>query len=215
MIATPLVTIGVAGFGRELLDVIDATNEAVPEPVWELTGVLDDAPSRSDLGSIDRRGLRYLGSVEQWLAKSPPMHFIVGVGNPSARRRLAMLFERRGHRPAAVCHPTATLGFGAVCAPGSVICAGAQISTNVSLGPHTHVNPNATIGHDTVLGAYVSVNPGAVISGACELDEACLIGAGAVVLQGLRIGAEATVGAAACVTRHVEPSSIVKGVPAR
>ena len=215
MTAAPLVTVGAAGFGRELLDVVDAVNKASAETVWELTGVLDDAPSDSDLDNIDRRGLPFLGPVEPWVASHSSTHFAVGVGSPSVRRRLARLFEHHGHRPATVCHPTATFGFDAVCAPGTVICAGVQISTNVHLGPHTHVNPNATIGHDSVLGAYVSVNPGAVISGACDLEEACLIGAGAVVLQGLRIGAEAIVGAAACVTGPVDPGSVVKVVPAR
>ena len=41
------------------------------------------------------------------------------------------------------------------------------------------------------------------------------IGSGAVILGGITIGAGALVGAGAVVTRDVQPSAVIVGVPAR
>ena len=101
-----------------------------------------------------------------------------------------------------------------VWADGVVVCGGgAHVSTNVRLGRHVHVNPNATIGHDSILESFVSVNPAAIISGDVHVRSRTLIGAGAIVLQGLSIGAGTTVGAGAVVTRTVPDGVVVKGVP--
>ncbi len=66
-------------------------------------------------------------------------------------------------------HPSVTMGAEVTVGAGSVLCAGARITTNIVLGRHVHVNLNATIGHDTVVGDYVSLNPLASISGDCVL----------------------------------------------
>jgi hypothetical protein len=209
------VVIGAAGFGREVLDVLDAVLLSGARPGLQLAGVLDDDPSEADLARLRRRGAGYLGTVAQWLERGDDTTFVVGIGHPQVRRRIAERCEQHGRTALDLVHPSATFGFGVDRAPGVVVCAGVQVSNEVRLGRHCHLNPNVTVGHDTQLAPYVSINPGAVVSGACRLAEASLIGAGAVVLQGRTVGAGAVVGAAACVTHDVPPLATVKGVPAR
>lgn len=216
-----LVVVGASGFGRETIDVIAAVNARSPEPVFDVVGVLDDLPSVENLARLERRSVRYLGPMEQWfeamtgveVAERPA--YVVGIGSPLVRSRLAARFEAAGLRSASVIHPTAVIGTNVHLGEGAVVCAGAILSTEVVLGAHCHVNPGAVIGHDTVLGDFVSVNPSATISGAVRISDRTLVGAGSVVLQGLRVGTDVTIGAAACVTRHVPDGVVVKGVPGR
>jgi sugar O-acyltransferase (sialic acid O-acetyltransferase NeuD family) len=211
----PLVVVGAGGFGRETLDAVAAVNEGADTPPFQLLGVLDDGPAERHLQRLERRGVRHLGSVHQWLARERSGAYVIAVGAPAVRRRLAEDFERRGWEAVTVVHPAATVGSQTCVGPGVIVCAGAQVSTNVQLGAHVHLNPNATVGHDSVLEDFVSVNPAAVVSGECHIGSGALLGAGSVVLQGLEVGTAATVGASACVTRNVKPGSVVVGVPAR
>ena len=210
-----LIIVGAGGFGRETLDVVEAVNRAGEHPAFTVVGVLDDAPAQLALDRLASRGIAFLGDIEAWLSGGEPGQYIIAIGNPRARAQVAERFREAGRDAATVIHPAATVGSGGSIAPGAVVCAGAQISTNVVLGRHVHVNPNATIGHDAVLADFVSINPGAIISGEVSVGEQTLVGAGAVVLQGLALGPGCTVGASACVTHDVGENKTVKGVPAR
>lgn len=210
-----LVVVGAGGFGRETLDVVEALGETAGTPPFELLGVLDDAPRPENLARLEALGAAYLGTVSAWLATGETAAFVVAIGSPAVRATVAARLEEAGLAAATLVHPRAGLGRATTLAPGTVVCAGAQISTNVTLGRHVHVNPNATIGHDSTLADHVSINPGAIVSGDVVVEEGVLVGAGAVILQGLAVGAGSLVGAAACVVRDVPPGATVKGVPAR
>lgn len=212
--AEPLVILGAGGFGRETADVVEAVN-AAGKPAFDLLGVVDDNPSAENRQRLTQRGIDYLGTTADLIARKDSPHFVVGIGNPEIRRAIAETLEAAGLRPATLIHPTATLGSQVTVGAGTVICAGARITTNIRLGRHVHVNPNCTIGHDTVLEDYVSMNPASSISGDCFVRQGALIGVAAVVLNQLTVGAGAVVGGSACVVREVPAGVVVKGVPAR
>lgn len=213
---TPILIVGAGGFGRETIDVLEALNQGPEGPSYSLTGIADDSPSANDLDLLLKRGVNYLGTINDVLrASNRDVRYLIGIGSPSAREKIDRLFRSSGFFPGTAIHPTAVIGSCFQAAPGTVICAGAQISTNVRLGAHVHINPGAIVGHDAVLSDYVSINPGAIVSGHVNVHSQALLGAGSIVLQGLAVGEGTLVGAGAVVVKDVSAWSVVKGVPAR
>ena len=88
---------------------------------------------------------------------------------------------------------------------GTVVAAGARLTTGIAVGRHGYVGPNATIGHDCVLEDYVTVLPGATVSGNVHLGAGVSVGTGANIRQGVSVGEGATVGAGAVVLTDVPP----------
>lgn len=215
LVPEDIAIVGAGGFGRETLDVIEAINTAAGNLTWRVLGVVDDDPSWASRERLAARGVPYLGRVSDHRATLAGASYVVAIGAPAVRRRLVDLIDQWGARAATLVHPSATIGSQVTIEPGTVVCSGVQVSTNVRLRKHVHLNPGAIIGHDTVIENYVSVNPGSVISGDVTLREGVLVGAGAVVLQKLVVGIDAVVGASACVTRDVADRATVTGVPAR
>ena len=210
-----IVLIGASGLGREFADVILSINEQLSDQEsWELCGVYDDSPSEVNLERLKNRSLAYLGPIP---TATPPTatYFVVGIGDPGIRRRIAVRLTDLGYRPATLIHPSVTVGSECSIGDGVVMRPGVRVGTNITIGNHVHLNTGVLIGHDAVLEDYVSINPGAILAGETTIGEGSLVGAGAVILQGRRIGEDSTVAASACVTRDVMQASTVKGIPAR
>lgn len=210
----PLVIVGAGGFGREVLDVVEAINAV--SPTHEVLGFVDDAITEMNLERITSRGARHLGGVADHLeGPHARVSYVIGIGGTATRRSLAARFDAAGAEAATLVHPASTQGSAVTIGPGSVICAGVRLTTNIDIGRHVHINLNATVGHDTTIGDVVSLNPLVSISGDCHLEEGVLVGVAGVVLNGLRVGADAVVGGSACAVRDVPPATTVVGVPAK
>lgn len=204
--AERVVIVGAGGHGREVLDVLEAITTTGRDTI-EVLGFVDD-------GEVDESVLRLplLGSVDA-LADLADVHVVLGIGDPRVRAHVA---ERITAPPAPpIVHPLASAGSSCELGPGSVVAAGARITTNVRIGRHCYVGPNATIGHDTVLEDFATLYPGAVVSGSVTVGTAATIGAAASVRQGLSVGARALVGMGAAATHDVAAATTVVGVPAR
>ncbi|MCW2738299.1 acetyltransferase [Nocardioides sp.] len=210
-----LVIVGAGGFGRETADVVEAINVTAASPLWRLLGVVDDSLSPASASRVQAQSLQYLGSLDDLIKLDVRPRYVVGIGSPTVRRRIAERLDAAGFAAATLIHPQATIGSLVTIGSGSVVCAGARVTTNIQLGRHVHLNPNVTIGHDTTLGDFVSMNPASSISGDCVIEDEVLVDVGAVVLNQLVVGRGALVGAAACVVRNVLAGSTVKGVPAK
>ena len=211
----PLVIIGAGGFGREVADVVGAINSLDTTLKWQLVGVIDDAPSEDNLARLNQRSIAYLGTTADLVSASERPRFVIAVGNPATRRAIADTLEAEGFAAATLVHPEATLGSEVSVGPGSVICAGARLTTNISIGRHVHLNLNSTVGHDSVVKDFVSVNPLASISGDCVIEDEVLVGVCASIINQVTVHTGATVGGGACAVRDVPAGATVVGIPAK
>lgn len=211
----PVVVVGAGGFGRETIDIVEALNRENGDDALKLLGVLDDGPASVNLERLAARNVPYLGGIASWIDSGEQAQYLLAVSGPAVRRKLVSYFDDAGCMSAGVVHPDAVIGSCDVIGRGAIICAGARVTTNVTLGAFVHLNLNTVVGHDTVLGDYVTVNPTAVICGDCTVGDEVMVGAASVILQGVRVGRKAIVGACACVVRDVGSATVVKGVPAR
>jgi sugar O-acyltransferase (sialic acid O-acetyltransferase NeuD family) len=207
-----LVIVGAGGFGREVADVVSAINAEAQ--TFNLIGFVDDGPSPEDVAQIDRLGIPLVGSVSEVLTR-PASGYVLGIGSGATRRLLDRQFQAAGWTATELVHPLASVGANVVLGPGTILCAGVRLTTNIRLGRHVHVNLNSTIGHDTLLLDYVTVNPLVAISGNVTVGEASMLGTHSAVLQNLTIGRDSVVGGGALVVRCVPDCTVVKGVPAR
>lgn len=205
----PIVIVGAGGFGREVLDVIEAINAAGGN--LEFRGFIDDGPVDEEL--LARRGARLLGTGEA--LREMDVLYVIAIGSGTARRSVAERLVGGASAPVALAHPAATVGGDNRIGPGCILTAGCRVTTNITLGWHVQLHVNCTVGHDSTIGDFVSVFPGATVGGNVTIGRGATIGTGANVLPGVTIGEGAFVGAGAVVTRDVEPGQTVVGSPAR
>lgn len=209
-----LVIVGAGGFGREVLDVVEAINDdhlstrVVP---FEVVGFVDDG--EPDPATLEPYGVPLLGGLSELDRLPDDVGYVVGIGSPSVRRKIDERFW--GRRCPVLVHPSATMGRAVTLGPGSVVCPGVRLTNNIRAGRHVHLNLNTTIGHDARLGDYVTVSPLVAVSGYASLGDEAMIGSGAVINPGAVVGAGATVGSGAVVLGEVPAGVVAVGVPAR
>lgn len=215
-----IVVIGAGGFGRGVVDVIEAINAqastqspAVSAARFDVVGFLDDGSPDPEL--LAPYGLRHLGPTALLATLPDDVGFVIGVANPRARATLDAYGLRLGRGSPVLVHPRATLGRSVTLGPGTIVCAGATFTNHITLGRHVHINMNSTIGHDAVLDDYVTLSPQVAISGNVVAHARAFLGTGAKVNPGLTLGADAVVGTGAVVVRDVDAATAVVGVPAR
>src|SRR5664280_2735031 len=110
----PLVIIGAGGFGREVLDIVEALGRAA----YEFLGFLDDgAPDERLLAA---RSARHLGPLS--LLANVDADYVVAVADPNARRRIDAFADGLGRLAPVLVHPSAYVGSLVTLGPGTVIC---------------------------------------------------------------------------------------------
>lgn len=201
---------GAGGFGREVLQLICDIN--VLQPTWTCVGFIVDSGFTSQ--SLVH-GLPILGGID-WLEANPDIDVVVAVGSSSARFKIAKNIRNRCHNNfATLVHPRAWIGENVEVGAGSIICAGALITTDIEISEHVQVNIGSTIGHDAVLGEFVTLNPSVNVSGNVTLREGVEVGTGSIIIPGCVVGEWSIVGAGSVVTKAIKENCTAVGAPAR
>jgi len=205
-----MLIIGAKGFAKEILQIFsqldkltdlfffDNVTEALPDKLYDQFEILKD-----------------FDQVLCLFAKTDN-NFVLGIGNPKIRFKLAQKFIELGGTLNTLISPKTDIGcFNTFIGTGSTLMTGVVITNDVMLGEGCLINLNCTIGHDVKIGRYTELSPGVHVSGNCSIGEFCTLGTGCVILPKVKIGNNVIVGAGAVVIDSVADDQIVVGVPAR
>jgi sugar O-acyltransferase (sialic acid O-acetyltransferase NeuD family) len=161
--------------------------------------------------------------LEKEIERYADMPFVIGIGQNNIRKAIAVRFQGLLQFSNLI-HPSATFGRGQRkvldSCKGSIVAAGARLTSGIVIGDFCLFNQNVTIAHDCILGSYVHVAPGANLSGNVHLKDGCWVGAGAVVNQGSNtakrvVGENTVLGSGAVVIEDCEADAVYAGVPAK
>lgn len=141
--------------------------------------------------------------------------FVIGVGNPANRKKIADYFLGLGGKLTSFISPAATVSQFAYINDGCVVLHGAIIEAGVTIGEGCLINAGAIITHECSLSAFVEIGPGAVLAGGAVVKSGSFIGSNATVLPRVEIGENVIVGASTLANKNIEDNTVVAGVPAK
>lgn len=205
-----VVIVGGGGFGRELACWLEQTLE---HDAMRIAGFLDDGFA---VGAPVHVAYRYpvLGAIADYVIGEHDL-FVLAIGAPAAKLRIAAELEARGAVFMSVIHPSALLARTAVLGKGVVMCPFSLVSADAEIGNFVALNAYTSIGHDAVVGAGCTLSAHVDITGSVVLGQGVFAGTHAAVLPKVKVGAGATIGAGAIVARNVAAGTTVYAMPAK
>ncbi|BDG07093.1 acetyltransferase [Anaeromyxobacter paludicola] len=144
----------------------------------------------------------------------PGDRFLVAVGDPLLRARLAARLKALELAVATLIHPRAWVAPDALLGEGCLVAPFAFVGPGARLGDHVALNTHASVGHDGSVGDHTVLSPYAVLNGNAAVGDSSFLGTGAAVVPHRRVGRRAQVAAGAVVTRDVPDFALASGNPA-
>ena len=203
-----MIIIGAKGFAKEVLQIFYQKNEL------DNLFFFDDVNSYEDKMLFnDFKIIQDFETVKVILKDNSD--FVLGIGNPINRYKLATKFINIGGILCSTISPFANIGnYNNIIEQGVNIMAGTVITNDITIKEGVLLNLNCTIGHDCHIGKYVEVCPGVHISGNVTIGNFSFIGTGAVILPNTKIGENVIIGAGSVVTKNIPDNILAVGSPA-
>jgi sugar O-acyltransferase (sialic acid O-acetyltransferase NeuD family) len=207
-----LVIFGTGGMAREVHQIVEDINAV--SPTWNFLGFLDGNAAQH---GKEVHGYPVFGGAD-WFSSSSAydIYVVVAIGNTVSRRKVIESIKKQNKASfATLVHPRAWVGSRVDIGEGSIICPGALITTDLTIGSHVIINSGSTIAHDVVIDDFVTIAPAVNVSGSVRMGQGVDLGTGSTVIQGLSIGEWSIVGAGAVVVKDIEPNVTAVGMPAK
>ena len=206
-----LYIIGAGGLGRDALGYARELGRDDNGATFTVAGFLDDRPDA--LAGFDV-GTRVVSSLSNHVVDSSA-RYLIAIGEPRARYRIATQLEAHGATFVTLIHPKAHLAPGATVGRGCIIAPFAFVGPSARIDDHVVINTYASAAHDAQIGKYVVFSPYAGITGTVTVEDGVFFGTHTTVAPGLRIGAWSKLGAGAVALHDMEPGTLAYGTPAR
>jgi sugar O-acyltransferase (sialic acid O-acetyltransferase NeuD family) len=204
-----MVIAGAKGFAKEVCEVLLQLNYS--NPVAFFDNVSMDAPDYL----FDQYPVLQNETQLKAFLQQHGTAFVLGVGNPLVRYKMAALLTAAGGTMEKMISPFAQVGIlGTTVMDGCSIMTGTVITSEVTISEGVLINLNCTVGHNVSIGRYSELSPGVHVSGNTSIGEFSVLGTGVVVIPNVNIGNNVIVAAGSVVTKDVPDNVMVAGVPA-
>jgi sugar O-acyltransferase (sialic acid O-acetyltransferase NeuD family) len=203
-----MLIIGAGGFALECLEIFFQNN--YKKEIYFFDNV------NEFINPFIEKNYKVIRSFEALKKLPTDIEFILGIGNPNARKFLANKLTHEYHlKASSLISEKSIIGKIETVIGNQVnIMSGAVITSQCHILDGALINLNATIGHNSIIEQYAEICPGVNISGNCIVKEGAFIGTGANILPGIIVGKGAVVAAGSVVTKNVIENTMVAGNPA-
>jgi sugar O-acyltransferase (sialic acid O-acetyltransferase NeuD family) len=203
-----LYIVGAGGFGREAY--AWASQHPDCGQRWEIDGFLDDnADALAAYGRFAR-----IHPLTGHLVL-PGNLYVCGLGKPDMKEKLLAPLLAAGAEFPPFIDPSVRLGSRVRLGRGVVLCPGAIITTDVTIGDFVLINLNSTVGHEASVGDWSTLSAQCDVTGGAKIADRVFMGSRATVIPGKSVGSRTVVAAGAVVMTDVPADVIVAGNPAR
>lgn len=199
-----IVIAGAGGFGREALL---WASEAWPDHAAKIVGFLSADPALPV-------PLPILADPAAFVPDSGDA-FLLAIGIPRARRRVAEALLARDAKFLTLVHPTAVVAPSAAIGAGSILCPYSIASDATRLGRFTLMNYHSSLGHDASTGDFSVLSPYATLGGGAAIADDVFLGLHASVGPGKIVGSRSKLSANSAALTDAPADSLVFGVPGR
>lgn len=202
-----VIIVGAGHLGLDVYYLIDEINRK--ERIWNVKGFINDIPV--DLSRY-RLPIGVIGTIDDWQPSADEV-FVMAIGSPIGRERVATKLIARGAVFPAFVSPTARVYETATIGEGSVIFRDCTIGPCATLGKFSCIGHCTTVGFDAHVGDYSNTALRVNIYQDVKIGRRCQIWSHVVVLN--TVGDDAVVGAGSVVIAKVKPGTRVLGNPAK
>ncbi|WP_345811779.1 acetyltransferase [Paraburkholderia sp. PREW-6R] len=200
---------GSGGFGKEVMDFARRQNAVAP--AWSEICFVDDIRAERTWHGAPV----YRFSDPEVATQFDKTEFVIALGEPAAREKLAQKLRDAGARLGRVIDPSALVADTARLGEGVIVCASSLVSSDARVGDHACVNSMSIVGHDVQVGEYAVISSMVNIGGATVIGAGTYVGMGALIRERLSVGANSIIGMGSVVHSDIPDDVIALGNPAR
>jgi len=201
-----LCIIGAGGFGREVLSSFKETFLLLGKQIEKEVVFMDDDPK---FRNTEVLGIPVISTTE---FNPSEYDVVIAVGDSNIRKKIVEELPKETTYKTLI-HPSAIIMEDCNIGIGSIVTAGCIATSNITIGEHSHLNLNTTIGHDCEIANYFTTAPGVHISGECTIGNNVYFGTNASVRQGINICSDVIIGMGGVVVKHIEELGVYIGNP--
>ncbi len=203
-----LIIVGAGGFGREVYGYALSCIENGAN--WRVKGFLDDNPNALNPYNYP---LGIIGSISEWRPSAGEL-YIMGLGAPKEKKRIAEFLMSRGAEFTTLIHPLAYIGRNVKMGKACIICPFCVLNCDLELGDFVTVNTNSALGHDARIGSWCTLSSHSDITGRVSLGEGVFFSSSVTTVPSAKIGDWCNVGINSSVIGRIKPNTKVFGNPA-